>query len=254
VLSFRDRTLSALTARPSSSSSLQEYLGLIWSFFILCQTHVLSKWGSKCFCNYRKTALQVQQLFFRVLNYIYLLVSVWSGGLVPNSPQYAAASHRLSNWLELTRNSINSFFPLIALSGVGTTCFYHVVKRYSHLFYDRPPALRQLSLGMQRVATTANAAETNGLTCLPSTEGLETINFGHPSDDWPLPTFLNFGGRTLIVLSAELYSSSKIVYIHTYHSRFISKGVTEASQIFFRDAHILPKLLSYEEYCTRDRW
>jgi hypothetical protein len=27
---------------------------------------------------------------------------------------------------------------------------------------------------------------------------------------------------------------------HTYHSRFIPKGVAEPSQIFLRDAHVLP--------------
>jgi hypothetical protein len=43
-------------------------------------------------------------------------------------------------------------------------------------------------------------------------------------------------------------------YVHTYHSRFIPEMVAEASQIFFQDAHVLPKLLSYEEYCRRDRW
>jgi hypothetical protein len=31
------------------------------------------------------------------------------------------------------------------------------------------------------------------------------------------------------------------------------EGVAEASQIFFRDAYVLPKLISYEEYCKRDR-
>jgi hypothetical protein len=35
-------------------------------------------------------------------------------------------------------------------------------------------------------------------------------------------------------------------YMHTYHSRFILEGVAEASQIFLREAHVLPKLLSYE--------
>jgi hypothetical protein len=30
--------------------------------------------------------------------------------------------------------------------------------------------------------------------------------------------------------------------IHTYHSRFIPKGVAEVSQIFLREAHVLPKL------------
>jgi hypothetical protein len=31
------------------------------------------------------------------------------------------------------------------------------------------------------------------------------------------------------------------VYIHTYYSRFIPEGVAEASKIFLRDAHVLPK-------------
>jgi hypothetical protein len=31
-------------------------------------------------------------------------------------------------------------------------------------------------------------------------------------------------------------------YIHTYHSRFISDGVAEVSQIFLRDTHALAKL------------
>jgi hypothetical protein len=35
-------------------------------------------------------------------------------------------------------------------------------------------------------------------------------------------------------------------YIHTYHSRFLPKGVADASQIFLRDAYVLPKL--FEEY------
>jgi hypothetical protein len=38
-------------------------------------------------------------------------------------------------------------------------------------------------------------------------------------------------------------------YIHTYHSRFIPEGVAEVSQIFLRDSHVLPKLVSYEEHC-----
>jgi hypothetical protein len=35
-------------------------------------------------------------------------------------------------------------------------------------------------------------------------------------------------------------------YIYTFHSRFILDG---ASQVFLRDAHALPKCLSYAEYC-----
>jgi hypothetical protein len=42
--------------------------------------------------------------------------------------------------------------------------------------------------------------------------------------------------------------------IHTYHSRFIPEGVAEVSQIFLRDTHLLPKLVSYEELCRHDMW
>jgi hypothetical protein len=51
--------------------------------------------------------------------------------------------------------------------------------------------------------------------------------------------------------------SNKLVFIfliYTYNLHFIREGVAEASQIFFRDTHILTKLRSYEEYCKRDRW
>jgi hypothetical protein len=41
-----------------------------------------------------------------------------------------------------------------------------------------------------------------------------------------------------------------VIYIHTYHPRLIPKGVAEAFQILLRDAHVFPKLLSCEEYCT----
>jgi hypothetical protein len=32
------------------------------------------------------------------------------------------------------------------------------------------------------------------------------------------------------------------------------EGVAEVSQIFHRDTHVLPKFVSYEEHCRRDRW
>jgi hypothetical protein len=35
-------------------------------------------------------------------------------------------------------------------------------------------------------------------------------------------------------------------YIHTYHSRLIPEGVAAVSQIFLRNTHVLPKLISYE--------
>jgi hypothetical protein len=42
--------------------------------------------------------------------------------------------------------------------------------------------------------------------------------------------------------------------IHTYHSRFNPEGVAGVSQIFIRDTHVLPKLVTYEKHCRRDRW
>jgi hypothetical protein len=45
----------------------------------------------------------------------------------------------------------------------------------------------------------------------------------------------------LINVSLPYYACYK--YIHTYHSRFIPKGVAEASQIFLQDTHVLPKLV-----------
>jgi hypothetical protein len=38
-----------------------------------------------------------------------------------------------------------------------------------------------------------------------------------------------------------------LTYIHTYHPRFITEGLAEAFRIFLRDAHVLQKLLSYED-------
>jgi hypothetical protein len=58
----------------------------------------------------------------------------------------------------------------------------------------------------------------------------------------------NFGHWPPLNLSDNSFNT----YIHTYHSRFIPEGVAEVSQIFLRD--VLPKLVSYEEHCRRDRW
>jgi hypothetical protein len=45
-----------------------------------------------------------------------------------------------------------------------------------------------------------------------------------------------------LFLTISTVSDMYFFYIHTYHSRFILEGVAEASQIFLRDAHVLPKL------------
>jgi hypothetical protein len=99
------------------------------------------------------------------------------------------------------------------------------------------------------VLKTANAAETNGLTRLPK-HGRARANkiFGHPSDD--LLNLLRF--RNLMP-SAPTRGSRTFIIIHTYiHTTH--EGVAEVSQIFLRDTHVLPKLVSYEEHCSRDRW
>jgi hypothetical protein len=44
----------------------------------------------------------------------------------------------------------------------------------------------------------------------------------------------------------KYYNSVMPSYIDTYHSRFIPVGKAEVVQEFFQDAHILYKLLSYE--------
>jgi hypothetical protein len=55
--------------------------------------------------------------------------------------------------------------------------------------------------------------------------------------------------QTALLLSCVWCAKTLNIYIHTYHSRFFPEGVAEAFQIFLRDAHVLPKLLSYEKYC-----
>jgi hypothetical protein len=63
--------------------------------------------------------------------------------------------------------------------------------------------------------------------------------------------FLFLSKRLNVVKNSYL---TALMYIHTYHSRFIPEGVAEVSQIFLRDTHVLPKLVSYEEHYRRDRW
>jgi hypothetical protein len=67
-------------------------------------------------------------------------------------------------------------------------------------------------------------------------------------------TFTNFLIHTSKPARWHILDREKYTYIHTYHSRVIPEGVAEVSQIFLRDTHVLPKLVSYEEHCRRDRW
>jgi hypothetical protein len=62
------------------------------------------------------------------------------------------------------------------------------------------------------------------------------MNFGCPSDDGPLRPVLNFQVRTPSALTAGPSSSLRIREsgTYTYHSRFISEGVAETSQVFLQ--------------------
>jgi hypothetical protein len=101
---------------------------------------------------------------------------------------------------------------------------------------------------------TANAAGTNDLTCLPK-HGTrdDKLLITHPMTD---QCYLTSAIARRSALTAGLSSSSSsssnislvIYYLHTYHSRFISERVAEASQIFLRT--IYQNNLA-EEYCRQ---
>jgi hypothetical protein len=55
------------------------------------------------------------------------------------------------------------------------------------------------------------------------------------------------------IASKQNYKAFLNLYIHTYHSHFIYECVAQASRMFQPDVHVLPKLLSYEEYCRREK-
>jgi hypothetical protein len=57
-------------------------------------------------------------------------------------------------------------------------------------------------LKLEWLQKTANAAGTNGLTCLPKHGGARDNKFD-PSDDWPLQTLLSFRDRTPSALTAR---------------------------------------------------
>jgi hypothetical protein len=57
--------------------------------------------------------------------------------------------------------------------------------------------------------------------------------------------------RYSFVLTQTPHETTKkitYIHIHTYYSSFIPEGVAEVSQIFLRDTHVSPKLVSYEEH------
>jgi hypothetical protein len=62
--------------------------------------------------------------------------------------------------------------------------------------------------------------------------------------------FLHYSGnimKTIFVLSYLFFN----LFAYTYQSCFIKEDA-DTSQIFLRDANVLPKRLSYEEYWKRE--
>jgi hypothetical protein len=121
----------------------------------------------------------------------------------------------------ISRHLYNIF---ILLSGVGTTCFSSWCDKDSAiLFYNRPPAWRQPSLGMEWALTTANAG-TNGLMCLSKHGEAWDNKFDHPSDDRPLLRLLSFCDRTPSTLNTEPSSSShKFLQLFSLKEAYESK-------------------------------
>jgi hypothetical protein len=84
--------------------------------------------------------------------------------------------------------------------------------------------------------TSANAAGTNGLTW-----GKARVNKFWSPTRWP--TFANVAKLPRLHTNRTDWLTA-FMYIHTYSSRFIHEEVAEVFQIFLRDTHVLPKLVS----------
>jgi hypothetical protein len=98
---------------------------------------------------------------------------------------------------------LSTFIPL---RGVGTACFYHVVIKIRHLFYDQSPAWRQPSLKLEWMLTTVNAAGTNSLTCLPKHGGARCNKFWSPIQWLTSMNVLSFHDQTLSARSSSSLS------------------------------------------------
>jgi hypothetical protein len=66
---------------------------------------------------------------------------------------------------------LSSSYPFPSLSKVGTTCFSSCCDKDSAIIFATGRLQRQPPLKLQWVLTTANAAGTNGLTCIPKHGG-----------------------------------------------------------------------------------
>jgi hypothetical protein len=75
---------------------------------------------------------------------------------------------------------------------------------------------------------------------------------GRGFDPRTVQTFVRMN-MSVCIVSVWVFSMYNM-NLHIYHSRFIPEEVAEVSRVFLPDSYDLPKLLSYEEYCRRDRW
>jgi hypothetical protein len=75
------------------------------------------------------------------------------------------------------------------------------------------------------------------------TEGKARVKIVTSEMKWSLPTPTENGHDVMYVCNGQTLG-----LLHIYNPRFIHEGVAGASPIFLRHAHVLQKLLSYEEY------
>jgi hypothetical protein len=109
-------------------------------------------------------------------------------------------------WLYIHSHFFSFISTLVPLSSVGTTWFSSCCDKDLEILL-RPAACLTSTLFESVVgASDCKCSWTNSLTCRPK-HGGEIINFGHPSDDWPLRTLLSFRNRAPSALTAGPSSS-----------------------------------------------
>jgi hypothetical protein len=148
------------------------------------------------------------------------------------------------------RHNISSFSYPILLSVVDTVCFHHVVIQIRQLFLRTAACLTSTYL---ETGVPTSFVPTNDYKCswdqrlaFRSTEELEIINFGHPSDDWPLRTLLSFRDRMLSALTvgpsssswAYIWCTENNIYIIQIHSCYLSHFDVNISRTYIRHSPV----------------
>jgi hypothetical protein len=112
----------------------------------------------------------------------------------------------------------SSHYPLPTLSGVGTTCFHHVVIKIRQLFLRPAACLTSTLLETGVGAYDCKCSRDLRLNMPSCTEELEIISFRHSSYDWLLRKLLSFSDRTQSSDrgAIELLSLAKAMYNTKY--------------------------------------